>query len=156
MVEDGLAVDNALEDVFRAESAKMIRALYAFSRSRQIAEDAVLEAFARAVRDQAHIDDLTAWVWRVAYRVAANELGAAGRTSSVGPEPTYEMPEPAIEVFEAIGQALADPARMRALVPLRGPPDTRDRLDDRLDDPRREGASLRRQTPSATAPGGPR
>jgi len=104
MVEDGRAVEGAVEDVFRAESAKMIRALYAFSRSRQIAEDAVLEAFARAVRDQARIDDLTAWVWRVAYRVAANELGAAGRTTSAAPEPTYEMPEPAIEVFEAIGK----------------------------------------------------
>ncbi|MGZ8662507.1 MAG: sigma factor, partial [Actinomycetota bacterium] len=74
MVDEERAVHGALEDTFRAESAKMIRALYAFSRSRQIAEDAVLEAFARAVRDVDRIDDLTAWVWRVAYRVAANEL----------------------------------------------------------------------------------
>ncbi len=103
MVEDERATHGALEDVFRAESAKMIRALFAFSRSRQIAEDAVLEAFARALRDIDHIDDPTAWVWRVAYRVAANEMREARRGVSSEPEAAFEMPEPALEVFEAIG-----------------------------------------------------
>jgi RNA polymerase sigma-70 factor (ECF subfamily) len=103
MVEDDRAVHDRLEDVLRAESAKMIRALFAFSRSRQIAEDAVLEAFARAVRDVDRIDDPTAWVWRVAYRVAANELREARRPLDLEPEPVYEMPPPALEVFEAIG-----------------------------------------------------
>jgi RNA polymerase sigma factor (sigma-70 family) len=104
MVDDERAVHGALEDVFRAESARMIRALYAFSRSRQIAEDAVLEAFARALRDVDRIEDLTAWVWRVAYRVAATEVRDARRQVGPEPEPTSEMPLPALEVFEAIGK----------------------------------------------------
>lgn len=104
MVDDERVVHGALEDVFRAESAKMTRALFAFSRSRQIAEDAVLEAFARALRDVDHIDDLPAWVWRVAYRVAANEVRDARRQVGPEPEPTFEMPVPALEVFEAIGK----------------------------------------------------
>jgi RNA polymerase sigma-70 factor, ECF subfamily len=103
MVEDERAVHGALEEVFRAESAKMVRAMLAFSRSRQIAEDAVLEAFARALRDPRRIEDITAWVWRVAYRLAADEVRRAARTTAQQAEPIYDLPDPALEVFEALG-----------------------------------------------------
>ncbi len=39
-----------------------------------MASDAVAEAFTRALRNDAAIRDVSAWTWRVAFRLAAGEL----------------------------------------------------------------------------------
>ncbi len=136
MVDDERTISGAVERVFIAESAKMVRALFAVSRSRQIAEDAMLEAFARAIRDIDRIDDLTAWVWRVAYRVAAGELRSAGRRNPAATPSAYVMPEPALEVFEALGQL--SPKQRSCIV-----------LHHYADRPIREVAAIVGSTPSA-------
>jgi RNA polymerase sigma-70 factor (ECF subfamily) len=63
-----------VELVYRAEALKMWRALVGFTGDREIADDAVAEAFARAIRDAPSIRDLRAWTWAVAFRVASAEL----------------------------------------------------------------------------------
>lgn len=63
-----------VELVYRAEARKMWRALVGFTGDREIADDAVAEAFARAIRDASSIRDLRAWTWAVAFRIASAEL----------------------------------------------------------------------------------
>ena len=63
-----------VERVYRAEALKMWRALVGFTGDREIADDAVAEAFARAIRDGDSIRDLRAWTWAVAFRVGAADV----------------------------------------------------------------------------------
>ncbi len=63
-----------MEEVFRSESQKMWRALVGYTGDRDMASDAVAEAFTRALRNDAAIRDVSAWTWRVAFRLAAGEL----------------------------------------------------------------------------------
>jgi RNA polymerase sigma-70 factor (ECF subfamily) len=72
-----------VEDVYRAEATKMWRALVGYTGDPDVASDAVAEAFTRALRDQASVRDLTAWIWRVAFRLAAADLRSARRTTGL-------------------------------------------------------------------------
>jgi RNA polymerase sigma-70 factor (ECF subfamily) len=76
VVQDALmeASSPEIEHVYRIDALKMWRALVGFSGNREIADDAVAEAFARALHHEGSIRDLRAWTWRVAFRVAAAEL----------------------------------------------------------------------------------
>jgi RNA polymerase sigma factor (sigma-70 family) len=104
MVEE-LTGRERVERVYRQEGPRMVRALFAYARSREIAEDAVSEAFAQALRRGPAIQDVAAWAWRSSFRIADRELSARGRGSGdPPPEGSYEMSDAAIEVFEAIGR----------------------------------------------------
>ena len=92
-----------VEAVYRSEFPKMWRALYGYAGDAEVASDALAEAFARALRDQERIRDLTAWTWRVAFRLAAAELRRRG-ASVPGMQPSYEMPPPAPELVSALRQ----------------------------------------------------
>ena len=68
-----------VELTYEREGAKMLRSLTAFTSSREIAEDAVAEAFARALQHDGEIREVSPWVWRVAFRVAAAEAARRSR-----------------------------------------------------------------------------
>jgi RNA polymerase sigma-70 factor (ECF subfamily) len=64
-----------LEALFRTEGDGVYRTLYAFTGGRvDVAEEATAEAFARAVASQQQLRDPLAWIYRVAFRVAIDEL----------------------------------------------------------------------------------
>jgi RNA polymerase sigma-70 factor, ECF subfamily len=63
-----------IERVYRSDARKMWGALVGFTGDREIADDAVAEAFARAIRHTDTIEDVRAWTWRVAFRVASAEV----------------------------------------------------------------------------------
>ena len=64
-----------LEALFRAEGDGVYRTLYAFTGGRaDVAEEATAEAFARAIASRDRLRDPLAWVYRVAFRVAIDEL----------------------------------------------------------------------------------
>jgi RNA polymerase sigma-70 factor (ECF subfamily) len=64
-----------LEAIYREHGPTLWRSLYAYTGGRRdIADDAVAEAFARALAKQDTIRDLLPWLYRVAYRVAAAEM----------------------------------------------------------------------------------
>lgn len=81
----------------------MQRALLLYSGSDVIAEDAVAEAFAQALRRGGAIRDPAAWVWRSAFRIAAGSLRDRSREiqRTVTLE-RYEIPVEAIELMEAL------------------------------------------------------
>jgi RNA polymerase sigma-70 factor (ECF subfamily) len=64
-----------LEASYREAGADLWRSVYAYTGGiREIADDAVAEAFAQAGRRMHEIRDLRAWICRAAFRIAAGEL----------------------------------------------------------------------------------
>ncbi|MCP3974281.1 MAG: sigma-70 family RNA polymerase sigma factor [bacterium] len=71
--------DDWVEAVYRQHSAKMWRALLAYSGDPDVASDAVAEAFAQALRRGSAIHHVERWVWRASFRIADGELKARRR-----------------------------------------------------------------------------
>jgi RNA polymerase sigma-70 factor, ECF subfamily len=73
--------------LFREAGSGVFRTLYAYTGGRrEIAEEAVAEAFARAMARSAAIRDPIAWIYRTAFRLANEELRAEGKRGSVSAE----------------------------------------------------------------------
>lgn len=68
---------DAIETVYREAGDRLWWALFAYAGDREIASDAAAEAFARALSTPGTIRDPSAWIWRVAFRVATSEIRAA-------------------------------------------------------------------------------
>ena len=83
-----------LERVYREQGVRIWRAVLLSSGSREIADDAVAEAFAQALRHGDGLREPAAWVWRVAFRVAAGELKERGRVETFTDEPAAGLPLP--------------------------------------------------------------
>ena len=65
----------SLGAVFELHGPTLWRALYAYAGGRRdIADDAVAEAFARALEHRSTIRSPLPWLYRIAFRVAAQEL----------------------------------------------------------------------------------
>jgi len=113
---DKLTERERVERVYRQEGPRMVRALFAYARNMEVADDAVSEAFAQAIRRGGAIGDVRAWTWRAAFRLADRELASRRRiVSDRIPEPIYEMSHEATPVFDALGQLSP---RQRAAVVL--------------------------------------
>ena len=62
-------------ELYRTTGAALWRAVYVYSGGRrEIADDAVAEAFARALQYRGRIRRPESWLYRTAFRVAAAEL----------------------------------------------------------------------------------
>jgi RNA polymerase sigma-70 factor (ECF subfamily) len=107
-VQDAAVGDDRVRDSLRLtyESihARLWRAVLAFSGSREVADEAVAEAFAQALARGAAVRDPEAWIWRAAFAIARGELGR-GRH---GPPPVpaaaeaEPMPELALDLLAAL------------------------------------------------------
>lgn len=62
------------EDFYRQELPRLWRSLVVYSQSSDIASDAAAEAFARSLTQWERIRDPVAWLYRVAFRIAAREM----------------------------------------------------------------------------------
>jgi RNA polymerase sigma-70 factor (ECF subfamily) len=96
--------ESGLEPVYRDHGARLWRAVFAFCGDRQIADDAVAEAFAQALRRGPKLREPLAWIWRVAFRVAAGELKDRRTHHAALIDEPYEMPEPAWEIMRALAR----------------------------------------------------
>jgi DNA-directed RNA polymerase specialized sigma24 family protein len=94
----------ALERLYRDEGQRLERALVLFAGNRDVARDAVAEAFAQAIRGRTRIRDPRAWVWRAAFRIAAGELKDGNRRNVMLREAPYEMPEPVVDLVRALAR----------------------------------------------------
>ena len=99
---DGSATD--LEKVYRAQSERLYRALLAYSGDPRVAEDALAEAFAHALRNRGQMRDPTRWVWSVAFRVAKGQLAQRHRESGELTDLGYDMPEPMRDLLAALAE----------------------------------------------------
>ena len=91
------------EDLYREAGDRLWWALLAYTGDREIASDAVAEAFARGLGAASAIRDPAAWVWRVAFRVATAHLREHQRVS-MEPKTSYEMDQQALGVVVALRQ----------------------------------------------------
>ncbi len=63
--------------VYETDHVRLWRSVYGFARSRHVADEAVAETFAQALRRGDELRDVQAWVWRTAFAIARGELQRA-------------------------------------------------------------------------------
>jgi len=77
-----------LEHLYREAAPALWRAIYGFSGGRRdVAEDAVAEAFARAIEHLDRIREPVPWIYRTAFRIASRELQREKRLPPPAPDP---------------------------------------------------------------------
>jgi RNA polymerase sigma-70 factor (ECF subfamily) len=103
-----------LERLYREDGARLWRALVAFSGDRDVASDAVAEAFAQALGRGDSLRDARGWVWRTAFRIAAGELKDRRRFQAIASDAGYEMEDPPGRLVA--GLARLSPNQRSALV----------------------------------------
>jgi RNA polymerase sigma-70 factor (ECF subfamily) len=104
-----------LGGLFEMHAAAMYRTILAYTGGRgDLAEEAVGEAFSRAAARAAGLRDPVAWLYRVAFNVANDELRRE-RRAGVGVRDTVQQPPEMSEVLEALKRL---PPRERAVMAL--------------------------------------
>lgn len=98
----GADVERDLERLYRDPGARLWRALVLSTGSRDVADDAVAEAFAQALARGGELRDPIAWIWRVAFRVAAGEMKARSVVSELQTEPAGDAPESVTDLVRAL------------------------------------------------------
>jgi RNA polymerase sigma factor (sigma-70 family) len=108
----------SVEDAFTAMAPRLWRALLLYSGDRQVANDAVSEAFAQAIAASNEIRDVRGWVWTAGFKIAAAEMSrrADHRDHEPVDMPLPEHVDPAslIDLVQALDQ-ISDMQR-RALI----------------------------------------
>jgi RNA polymerase sigma-70 factor (ECF subfamily) len=104
-----------LGGLFEAHAAAMYRTILAYTGGRSdLAEEAVGEAFSRAAARASRLRDPVAWLYRVAFNVANDELRSE-RRGGIGVRDTVQEPPDLSEVLEALKRL---PPRERAVMAL--------------------------------------
>jgi RNA polymerase sigma factor (sigma-70 family) len=103
-----------VERAYRACSERLWRGLLAFTGNREIASDAMAEAFARALNSRVEIREVEPWVWRTAFRLAARELREGARRTNESSDSPYELDDEVVDLLSAL--AKVSPKQRAALV----------------------------------------
>jgi RNA polymerase sigma factor (sigma-70 family) len=94
---------DAVERVWREQGAKLWRSLVAFTADRELASDAMAEAFAQALGRGDAVEAADRWVWRAAFRIARGELRDRRRSGDASARERFaEMPEPVADLVAAL------------------------------------------------------
>ena len=99
----GVGFEDRFAQTYREHGDRLWRSVLLFTCDAEVASDAVAEAFAQAIRRGDEIENPIAWVTRAAFRIAAGELKERHGTNTL-PDAGYEMPEPALELTQALSQ----------------------------------------------------
>jgi RNA polymerase sigma-70 factor, ECF subfamily len=93
-----------LERLYRDEGARIWRALVAQTGDREIAADAVAEAFAQVIRRGEKVRAPGPWLWRAAFRIAMGELRERDRRQPLEAQSSVEMTEPPTDLLRALAR----------------------------------------------------
>lgn len=94
---------SAIERSYRGQREKLWRALLLFCGDREVASDAVAEAYAQILRRGDAIRDPDRWIWRSAFRIARGELQRRSRMSELVDLPV-EMPTSTVDLTRALSR----------------------------------------------------
>lgn len=106
-----------VEAAYRTVHPRLWRSLLAYTGDAELASDAEAEAFAQALRRGDAIEDVAAWVWRSAYRIAAGLLANRSRSSAAPPTEVESSSSGSIAEFLGLLAGLSP--QQRACVTLR-------------------------------------
>lgn len=95
-------VPASIEAVYRRDAERLWRSVFLATRDREVTSDAVAEAFAQALRRGDELRDARGWVWTAAFRIARSQMASEDRLSS-DHEPSFDVPEPMVDLWQAIG-----------------------------------------------------
>ena len=93
---------DAVERAYDLHAERLWRALVLFCGDREVANDAVSEAFAQAIARGSGIADIGAWVWRAAFNIARGELKRRRTQSSDVPELPADVPLDTVDLVRAL------------------------------------------------------
>ncbi len=97
------APPSTTEAVYRAESPRLHRSLVGAFGQRDLADEAVAEAFVQLLRRGDAVRDPVAWVWRTAFAVARGlARDRASGASPVVPEPSSEDRYVPVDLLRAL------------------------------------------------------
>jgi RNA polymerase sigma-70 factor (ECF subfamily) len=109
-----------VRDAYERIQVRLWRAVFAWSGSREVTDDAVAEAFAQAMRRGCDIRDVDRWVWRASFRIAGGYLkrdrADADLVVDIGEPTTLDSPEDRLDLEQALA-VLSE--QQRACVVLR-------------------------------------
>lgn len=104
-----------LSALWQEHGPSVWRAVFAYAGDREVASDAVAEAFAQCLRRGTEVRSPAGWIWRVAFRVAAGELQRRRRHEPPIDGDPYLAPEPAVDLVRALARL---PAKQRSALVL--------------------------------------
>ena len=113
----GVGDQDRVEAVYRSVHPRLWRSLLAYTGDAELASDAEAEAFAQVLRRGDAVDDVEAWVWRSAFRIASGLLAA--RSSFDRCEPVDRSMPSTGSVAEFLGLLADLSPQQRACVALR-------------------------------------
>jgi RNA polymerase sigma-70 factor, ECF subfamily len=95
-----------LEQLYRQHGDRLWRSVFAYAGDRDIADDAVAEAFTQAmgaIARGAELRDPLRWIWRVSFRVAAGQLKDRRRRTAYVEHVATEM-EPMVDLVRTLAK----------------------------------------------------
>jgi RNA polymerase sigma-70 factor (ECF subfamily) len=92
-----------LEALYRRDGGRLWRAVLMYAGDREVASDAVAEAFAQALRRGEAIREPRPWVWRAAFRIARGELKRR-RRPALRADDSYEQSDLPLILREALAR----------------------------------------------------
>jgi RNA polymerase sigma-70 factor (ECF subfamily) len=95
-------VRSSAEALFRNDAPRLWRAVLLSTGDPDVASDAVAEAFALAIRRWGELRDPPAWIWRVAFRLAARDTRTGREAEELPGELAQDMPEPLVDLARAL------------------------------------------------------
>jgi RNA polymerase sigma factor (sigma-70 family) len=107
VVQDALVNTEPTDDVerlFRKDGVRLWRALVAFTGDREIASDAVAEAFAQVLGRGDEVRAPERWVWRAAFKIARGDMKERGRHQALATDQSYEMSDPPGDLLKALAR----------------------------------------------------
>src|SRR2546423_4645611 len=93
-----------IERLFSSLAPTVWRAVLGYTGDPDIAADAVAEAFTLARERRDDIRSPSGWLWRVAFRLATEEVKRRGRTSGDVPDLPVASDEPAVDLLRALSR----------------------------------------------------
>jgi RNA polymerase sigma-70 factor, ECF subfamily len=113
------SASDEIERLYRDQSSHLWRALLAFTRSQEIANDAMSEAYAQLLRRKDDVAYPARWVWRAAFKIAAGQLAERASftdaRSDAAEDAGLETSESSQDLLEALAKL---PPRERGAVTL--------------------------------------
>jgi RNA polymerase sigma-70 factor, ECF subfamily len=98
----GKGSERDVERLYREHAGRLWRSLVLSTGNRDVADDAVAEAFAQALARGDAIRDPLSWVWRAAFRIAAGELKARSMHELFTSDVVHEAPEPLVDLVRGL------------------------------------------------------